>query len=105
MLKYLIRAWRQTVTTPSQSQFKMSTLKELYYQTQQNSVMPLTHNVVIITIFARSDAAATIYFIARFCAASIRERRLIKSGVIHIGELEPCPQTTPMFLMYRNPIH
>ena len=33
------------------------------------------------TIFARSDAVATIYFITQFCAASIREWRLIESGV------------------------
>ena len=33
------------------------------------------------TIFARSDAAATIYFIAQFCAASVREQRLIESSV------------------------
>ena len=29
------------------------------------------------TVFARSDTAATIYFIARVCAAFIRERRLL----------------------------
>ena len=29
------------------------------------------------TVFARSDAAATIYFAARSCAATIRERRLL----------------------------
>ena len=29
------------------------------------------------TVFARSDAAATIYFIARVYAAFIRERRLL----------------------------
>ena len=33
------------------------------------------------TVFARSDAVATIYFIAQFCAASIRERLLVESGV------------------------
>ena len=32
------------------------------------------------TIFAQSDAAATIYFITQFCGASIREWLLIKSG-------------------------
>ena len=29
---------------------------------------------MIITVFARSDAAATIYFITQFCVASIREK-------------------------------
>ena len=29
------------------------------------------------TVFARSDAAATIYFTARSCAATIRERALL----------------------------
>ena len=33
------------------------------------------------TLFARSDAAATVYFIAQFCTASIREQLLIESGV------------------------
>ena len=36
---------------------------------------PNTH-----TVFARSNAAATIYSIAQFCAAFIRERRLLNSG-------------------------
>ena len=31
-------------------------------------------------VFARSDAAATIYFIGKFRAASVRERRLFESG-------------------------
>jgi len=30
----------------------------------------------VLTVLARSGAAATIYFIAQFCTASIRERRL-----------------------------
>ena len=34
------------------------------------------------TIFARSDAAATIYFIMQFCTVSIQERLLIKSGML-----------------------
>ena len=33
-----------------------------------------------ITVFARSDAAATIHFIAQFCVATIRERRLYDSS-------------------------
>ena len=33
------------------------------------------------TVFAWSDAAATIYFIAQFCAAPIREQWLIESGI------------------------
>ena len=39
------------------------------------------HDIALITVFARSDAAATIYFIARVCAVFIRERRLFESGV------------------------
>ena len=35
------------------------------------------HYTIVTTVFARSDAAATIYFIARVCAAFIRERRLL----------------------------
>ena len=38
----------------------------------------------IFKLFARSDAAATIYFIAQFCAASIRERLLIESGKLRV---------------------
>jgi hypothetical protein len=37
--------------------------------------------LVMPTVFARSDATATIYFIARVCAAFIREWRLFESGV------------------------
>ena len=36
---------------------------------------------VMGTVFAWSDAAATIYFITQFCVASIREQLLIKSGI------------------------
>ena len=34
----------------------------------------------LYTVFARLDAAATIYFIMQFHAATIRERRLFESG-------------------------
>ena len=34
-----------------------------------------------ITVFARSDAAATIYFITQFCAASNREQCLLNSVI------------------------
>ena len=37
--------------------------------------------VAAYTVFPRSDAAATIYFIARFPAATIRGRPLIEGGV------------------------
>ena len=36
----------------------------------------LSFKIYVHTVFARSDAAATICFIVRFCAATIRERRL-----------------------------
>ena len=35
--------------------------------------------MVTHTVFARSDAAATIYFIMQFCEASIREWHLLHS--------------------------
>ena len=35
--------------------------------------------LVLHIVFAQSDTAATIYFIAQFCVASIRERRLLNS--------------------------
>ena len=35
------------------------------------------NEMTLYTVFARSDATATIYFIARVCAAFIRERRLL----------------------------
>ena len=35
------------------------------------------YHIVIVTIFARSDAAATIHFIVQFCAATNRERHLL----------------------------
>ena len=40
------------------------------------------------TVFARSDAAATISFIARFCAATIRERRLFLLSLLDTAEVE-----------------
>ena len=36
---------------------------------------------VVYTLFAQSDAVATIYFIMQFCVASIQEQLLFKSGV------------------------
>ena len=39
------------------------------------------HHAFVTTVFAWSDAAATIYFVMQFCAASIREQLLIESGV------------------------
>ena len=42
----------------------------------------------LYTVFARSDAAATIYFITRFCAATIRERRLFLSSLLYTAEVE-----------------
>ena len=36
------------------------------------------HNKAASTVFARSEAAATINFTARFCVATIREQHLIK---------------------------
>ena len=38
------------------------------------------------TLFAGLDAVATIYFIARVCAAFIQERRLFESRVYSISE-------------------
>ena len=38
-------------------------------------------STVTYTVFARSNAVATTYFIAQFCVASIREWLLIESGV------------------------
>ena len=38
----------------------------------------------MITIFARSDTATTIYFIMQFCLASIQEQLLFKSGIFKI---------------------
>ena len=40
--------------------------------------------IYIYTVFPRSDAAATIYFIAQFSAATIRGRPLIEGGVYYI---------------------
>ena len=43
---------------------------------------------LLSNVFARSDAAATIYIIARFCAATIRERRLFLSSLLDTAEVE-----------------
>ena len=41
-----------------------------------------------INVFARSDAVATIYFTARFCAVTIRELRLFLSSLLDTAEVE-----------------
>lgn len=40
---------------------------------------PNLHAQPADTVFARSDTAATINFIAQFCAVSVRKRRLLIS--------------------------
>ena len=49
------------------------------------TILPLKLNCNVYfhyhTVFARSEAVATIYFITQFCAASIREWLLIESGI------------------------
>ena len=47
--------------------------------------------VSVGTVFAQSDAAATIYFVHQFCVASIRERRLFENGVYFA---QPIPSLT-----------
>ena len=41
------------------------------------------------TVFAQSDAVATIHFIVQFCVASIREQLLIESGVFKLSNIFP----------------
>ena len=43
--------------------------------------IPTSYAIFPTTVFSRSDAMATIYFITQFCAASIQEWLLIESGV------------------------
>ena len=63
--------------------FDLPTVKHklAYKYSSYNETEGSTGSRVLLkpTIFARSDAAATIYFIAQFCAASIWERRLLNS--------------------------
>ena len=56
------------------------TREQTLHRQEQNRTHAVNQEI-FVTVFARSDAAATIYFIAQFCAASIRERLLIKSGI------------------------
>ena len=44
-------------------------------------VLGILFDAHLYTVFTRSDAAATIYFITQFCAVSMREWLLIESGV------------------------
>ena len=41
-----------------------------------------------ITVFPRIDAAAFIYFIVQFGAATIRGRRLFEGGVYYFGQYD-----------------
>ena len=49
-----------------------------------NTLPTWPHYSTLNTIFARSDAVATIYFVHQFCAASIWEQQLFKSGFYFI---------------------
>ena len=49
-----------------------------FLQPKAGGTKPLSS---VITVFAQSDATATIYFIMQFCAVFIRERLQSKSGV------------------------
>ena len=51
------------------------------------SVERYTLIIIGITVFARSDTAATIDFIARVCAAFMRERRLLMPVSCQKGNL------------------
>ena len=76
------RTWRHIVAT-------ISTLRWHFKGKNrgcklQGSLYGLSHDWHVgfsTTVFARWDAAATIYFIVQFCAASIHEWLLIESGV------------------------
>jgi len=58
------------------------TLKLLSHDVKKLAIHLITVWVIRIdTIFTRSDAAATSYFIMQFCAACIRERLLFESGI------------------------
>ena len=48
---------------------------------QWNTLPTWPHYSTLNTIFARSAAVATIYSVHQFCAASIREQQLFKSGI------------------------
>ena len=43
------------------------------------------------TVFPRIDAAAFIYFVVQFGAATIRGRRLFEGGVYYFGQYDRAP--------------
>ena len=44
------------------------------------------------TVYARSDAAATTYFMRELCAATVWERRLVESSVYSLQPRRPLPR-------------
>ena len=52
---------------------------------KRKSETPVPSAAKVSTVFTQSDVAVTIYFIMQFCAASIREWRLLKALYQHIA--------------------
>ena len=48
------------------------------------------------TVFPRIDAAAFIYFVVQFGAATIRGRRLFEGGVYYFGQYDRAPYTASL---------
>ena len=65
-----------------------------------NMKVKIKNSKVLITVFSRSDAAATVYIIARFCAATIKERRPFLSAQLDTAEVEKSDQR--LFLSTRE---
>ena len=55
-----------------------------------------TLSLVMDTVFPRIDAAAFIYFVVQFGAATIRGRRLFEGGVYYFGQYDRAPYTASL---------
>ena len=44
------------------------------------------HSLLMCTIFLRPDTAATIFFVACFCAATIQGRPICEGGIYSFGK-------------------
>ena len=60
----------------------------------------ITHTKDTHTVFPRIDAAAYIYFVGQFGAATIRGRRLFEGGVYSFRQYDPrrVPRLRPQHL-------
>ena len=63
---------------------------------KSNLTVPLFGTCILSTVFPRIDAAAFIYFVVEFGAATIRGRRLFEGSVYYFGQYDRATYTASL---------